>query len=59
MIAQRELPLGRWLAQHTPTCGRCASGRETKRPGRQAGLVLELALLLILALWLPGARKRK
>ena len=59
MIAQRALPLGRWLAQHTPTCHQDITNRKKKPLRRHAGLVLELALLLVLALLLPGPKRRK
>jgi hypothetical protein len=59
MIAQREMPLGPWLTKQTPTCCRTAPSRQGNRLRRHAGLMLELALLLILARLLPGARKGK
>ena len=59
MMAQRQLPLGRWLTNHAPTCGRGETGLEKRRLRRHAGLVLELALLLVLALLLPRPKRRK
>lgn len=59
MIVQRTLPWGRWLAQHTPTCHRDITNQKKKPLRRHAGLVLELALLLILAVLLPGPKRRK
>jgi hypothetical protein len=60
MTADKELWCGRWIARHAMRLTRTvATPANRRRRRRHAGLVLELAWMLVLVALLPRGRKRR
>lgn len=59
MTADKELWCGRWIARHAMRRARTVPTAAKLRRRRHAGLVLELALMLVLVALLPRGSKRR
>ena len=59
MTADKELWCGRWIVRNAMRHTRTVATPTNRRRRRHAGLVLELALMLVLVALLPRGRKRR